>query len=108
MGILDLTASHDERRHARARHLERSNSFDRARTSARALACVILAVALVACTKIESNVGAPQQASSHPGVVRIVGAGTIDSLVPELASSAASSDLAMFWGAWFFLVNDNG
>ena len=40
--------------------------------------------------------------------MRIVGAGTIDSLVPELASSTATTDAAMFWGGWFFLVNEKG
>jgi peptide/nickel transport system substrate-binding protein len=71
---------------------------------------VVLVVGLLvaACSKVETGVENQQAAGNIPGVVRIVGAGTIDSLVPELSSSAASSDAAMFWGGWLFLVNDKG
>lgn len=74
-------------------------------------ACTIaalLCIALAACTKVQTSTQPASQHPSHPGVVRIVGAGTIDSLVPELSASAASSDAAMFWGGWFFLINDKG
>ncbi|HEV2909027.1 MAG TPA: ABC transporter substrate-binding protein, partial [Candidatus Eremiobacteraceae bacterium] len=72
------------------------------------VALVVAIAANVACTKIESNTQPAEHRAARPGAVRIVGAGTIDSLVPELSSSAASSDAAMFWGGWFFLINDKG
>ncbi len=67
-----------------------------------------IVISLAACSKVETGVENQPAAGNIPGVVRIVGAGTIDSLVPELSSSAASSDAAMFWGGWLFLVNDKG
>jgi peptide/nickel transport system substrate-binding protein len=72
------------------------------------VAVVAMCIAVAACSKVETSAQGPDHAAGHPGVVRIVGAGTIDSLVPELSSSAAASDMAMFWGGWFFLVNDKG
>ncbi len=74
----------------------------------RALVALALCLAVADCSKIQTSTQAGQQAPSHPGVVRVVGAGTLDSLVPELSASAASSDAAMFWGGWFFLVDDKG
>ena len=71
----------------------------------RSVASLALCLALAACSKISSGV---EPAADHPGVVRIVGAGTIDSLLPELASSTASTDAAMFWGGWFFTVDEKG
>ncbi|MBV8172713.1 MAG: hypothetical protein JO219_12370, partial [Candidatus Eremiobacteraeota bacterium] len=77
------------------------------RRARRAFALIAMCV-LFGCTKVQTSTQAPGQAPSHPGVVRIVGAGTIDSLVPELSASAAASDASMFWGAWFFLVDEKG
>ena len=34
--------------------------------------------------------------------------GPYDTLIPELAGNAGASDAAMFWGGWFFLVDDKG
>jgi peptide/nickel transport system substrate-binding protein len=76
--------------------------------SLNAVAIIALCVFVGACSKVQTSTQPGAQHAAHPGVVRIVGAGTIDNLVPELASSAASSDAAMFWGGWFFLVNDKG
>lgn len=72
---------------------------------------MLLALGLIAasgCTKAQTSTQTLVNAAAHPGVVRIVGAGTIDSLVPELSASAAASDASMFWGAYFFLVDDKG
>jgi peptide/nickel transport system substrate-binding protein len=85
--------------------LDLNNSAIHRAAAAAALALLVLTAA---CTKIESNTQPSEHRAAHPGAVRIVGAGTIDSLVPELSSSAASSDAAMFWGGWFFLINDKG
>jgi peptide/nickel transport system substrate-binding protein len=74
----------------------------------RAALAAVLCVALTACTKVQTATQPAQRHDAHPGVVRVVGAGTIDSLVPELASSAGSSDAAMFWGAWLFRVGPKG
>jgi peptide/nickel transport system substrate-binding protein len=71
----------------------------------RALA-LVAALAAAGCSKVSNGV-APVGAG-EPGVVRIVGFGGIDSLVPELSASAASVDVGQFWGAWLFLVNDRG
>jgi peptide/nickel transport system substrate-binding protein len=79
-----------------------------ARALARAAVVLALCIGVAACSKVETSTQSQNHAAAHPGVVRIVGAGTIDSLIPEISSSAASSDMAMFWGGWFFLVNDKG
>jgi len=49
-----------------------------------------------------------EQSHLIPGVVRIVTIGPFDNLVPELSGNAGSSDAAMFWGGWLFLVGDRG
>ena len=69
---------------------------------------MLVVLALAACTKVQTSTQLGPRGNAHPGTLRIVGAGTIDTLVPELSSSAASSDAAMFWGGWLFLVNDQG
>ena len=63
-------------------------------------------VAAAGCSKVE-NASAPP-AGSHPGLVRIVGFNSLDSMIPELSASIASVDIAQFWGAWLFRVNDKG
>jgi len=70
-----------------------------------AIACAV-AIATAACSKTES--GTAPMRSVKPGVVRIVGFGSNDSLLPELSASASAVDVAQFWGAWLFLVNDKG
>jgi len=77
-----------------------------ARRGAALLAAVTAAAMLCACSKVGSSVGVIPRA--HPGQVRIVGAGSIDSLLPELAGIQSAVDLGMFWGGWLFLVNDHG
>ena len=72
------------------------------------IAMLVMCLAIAGCSKVQTSTQTPEHRGAHPGVVRIVGAGTIDNLIPEIASSAASSDMAMFWGGWFFLVNDKG
>ena len=69
----------------------------------------VAAAAIVAagCAKVTSGI-APGSAGTVPGVLRIVGAGSLDSAVPELSSLQTSVDLAMLWGAWLFRVNDKG
>jgi peptide/nickel transport system substrate-binding protein len=64
------------------------------------------ALAVAGCSKTESDL------SFHPsgvqGVLRIVGVGSIDSLVPELSGNQGSSDIGMFWAAWLYRVDDKG
>ena len=74
----------------------------------RRLGALALAAALAAagCSKVQT--GMEQASGGMPGVVRIVGPGSNDSLIPELSASASSVDIAQFWGAWFFLVNEKG
>jgi peptide/nickel transport system substrate-binding protein len=69
----------------------------------------IAAAALLAasCSKVTSGT-TPSENGGIPGVLRIVGIGSIDSLNPELSASASSTDIAQFWGAWLFTVNDRG
>jgi len=76
------------------------------RRAAAVCAAVALALASSACTKISSSTTAPPAAGT--GVLRIVGAGSIDSLVPELSSIQSAVDLGMLGGAWLFLVNSHG
>jgi peptide/nickel transport system substrate-binding protein len=76
--------------------------------SARALAAVVALIMTAAgCSKTESGSPAPR-AQPIPGVVRIVGIGSIDSLIPELSGNESSPDIAWFWGAWLFRVGAHG
>jgi peptide/nickel transport system substrate-binding protein len=50
----------------------------------------------------------PQDQPHEPGVLRIIGIGSIDSLVPLLSGTEAATDIAQFWGAWLYRVNDRG
>jgi len=72
---------------------------------ARAALALSLALLLCACTKTTSALAPPAPGT---GVVRIVGAGSMDSLIPELSSIQSSVDVGMLWGAWLFLVNAHG
>ena len=76
----------------------------RRRLAASALAAAA-ALAACACSRVGSG---PPQSSAIPGVVRIVGIGSIDSLVPELSGNDGAADMAMFWGAWLFRIDDRG
>ena len=69
---------------------------------------VLIAALLAACTAHPSATTSPQPTGGIPGVLRIVGAGSMDSMIPELSGNATSVDTGMFWGAWLFLVNDKG
>ncbi|HEY5095614.1 MAG TPA: peptide ABC transporter substrate-binding protein [Candidatus Eremiobacteraceae bacterium] len=66
---------------------------------------IVLLLSSSACTKISSTTAPP---AAGTGVLRIVGAGSMDSLVPELSSIQSAVDLGMLWGAWLYLVNDRG
>ena len=79
----------------------------RVRALAAVVAAVLFSAGLTACSKVTSGGGVAQ---SHrlPGVVRIVGAGSMDSAVPELSAIISSTDAGMFWAGWFFTVNAQG
>lgn len=72
------------------------------------LAAAAIAAGLLAggCSKVSTSTS--PQSGSLPGVVRIVGFGSLDSLVPELSASDASVDVGQFWAAWLFRVNASG
>jgi len=76
-----------------------------ARRSALAVALAAL-IALAGCSKVQS--GSAPGNGAVPGVVRIVGIGSNDSLIPELSASASAVDIGQFWAAWFFQVNEKG
>ncbi len=73
-----------------------------------ALAAAAMATVLSgsACTKVST--GGPLSSRAVPGVVRIVGIGSMDNMVPELSATIAAVDVGMFWAGWFFIVNDKG
>lgn len=75
------------------------------RVALAALACA-LTLSASGCSKVGSQIG--PSTSSKPGVIRIIGIGSIDSLVPELAGNASASDIGWFWAAWFFRVGAHG
>ncbi|MBC5827724.1 MAG: peptide ABC transporter substrate-binding protein, partial [Candidatus Eremiobacteraeota bacterium] len=60
----------------------------------------------VGCSGIRST--RTDVGSRVPGVLRIVGLGSIQTLLPELSNSASTIDPAMNWGAWFYFINDRG
>ncbi|MDQ2817855.1 MAG: peptide ABC transporter substrate-binding protein [Candidatus Eremiobacteraeota bacterium] len=65
------------------------------------------ALLVAACTHVETaRTGASLSAGS--GVLRIVGLGSIQNLVPELSNSASTIDPAMNWAAWFYFINAQG
>jgi len=71
------------------------------------LAVSIIAVAVAGCSKVQN--GPPGSSTSRaPGTVRIIGIGSIDSLIPQLSGNASAPDIAMFWGAWLFRVGAHG
>jgi peptide/nickel transport system substrate-binding protein len=75
----------------------------------RVTAAALAAVVIFGCTRVSTGVGSGRGGSNLiPGVVRIVGIGTLDNPIPELSAQIFSVDLAMLWGGWFFVVNDKG
>jgi peptide/nickel transport system substrate-binding protein len=71
-----------------------------------AAAAIVAAVVLAGCSHVTT--GPRRQTELVPGVVRIVGIGSLDNPNPELSAQIFSVDLAMLWGGWFFIVNDRG
>lgn len=65
-----------------------------------------LALSMTGCSKVGSQIG--PSTTSQTGVVRIIGIGSIDSLIPELAGNASASDIGWFWAAWLFRVGAHG
>jgi peptide/nickel transport system substrate-binding protein len=72
-----------------------------------AVSGVAALVVCTGCSRVENGTQ-PSGQNAVPGVVRIVGIGSIDSLIPQLAGNASGADIAMFWGAWLFRVDDRG
>jgi peptide/nickel transport system substrate-binding protein len=71
----------------------------------RRLAAVVAALLACACGSVSSNI-AP--GSSHPKILRIVGAQEIDTLPPLLSNEQFAVDCSMFWAGYFFNVDDKG
>ena len=77
--------------------------------STRVTAAVLAAVMFFGCSRVSTGVRPAHGASRIiPGVVRIVGIGSLDNPNPELSAQVFSVDLGMLWGGWFFVVNDKG
>lgn len=72
----------------------------------RATAAILAAVLLAGCSRVAT--GPHRSSEAVPGVVRIVGIGSLDNPNPELSSQIFSVDLGMLWAGWFFIVNDKG
>ncbi len=72
-----------------------------------AAAILAAAPALAGCSKVGSQTSVAS-GNAKPGVVRIIGFGSIDSLIPQLSGNASAADMAMFWGAWLFRVGAHG
>jgi peptide/nickel transport system substrate-binding protein len=72
-------------------------------------AVALAAVLFFGCSRVSTGVN-PGHGSKNivPGVVRIVGIGSLDNANPELSAQVFSVDLGMLWGGWFFVVNDKG
>jgi peptide/nickel transport system substrate-binding protein len=64
-------------------------------------------VAAAGCSKVE-NGSQPQTRGVEHGVLRIVGIGSVDSLVPELSGNAGSVDVGQLWAAWLYRIDDRG
>jgi peptide/nickel transport system substrate-binding protein len=76
----------------------------------RLLAAAVMAAVLVSgCSRVSTGAGGAHGSSRGiPGVVRIVGIGSMDNPNPELSAQIAAVDVAMLWGGWFFIVDDKG
>ena len=73
----------------------------------RICAAAAIALAFSGCSRITGGYHNPSS-SAAPGVLRIVGAGSMDSLIPELSGIESATDAGMLWAGWLFLVNDKG
>jgi hypothetical protein len=71
-------------------------------------AAAMAAVLLAGCSRVSTGTGVHGSSRAIPGVLRIVGIGSMDSPNPELSAQIAAVDVAMLWGGWFFIVNDKG
>lgn len=80
--------------------------FGSASGAAFALAIAIALSFASGCSKTQT--GPPSSGGGLPGVLRIVGIGSIDSLNPVLAGNASSPDIGWFWAAWLFRVGPHG
>jgi peptide/nickel transport system substrate-binding protein len=69
------------------------------------LACTIV-LGSAGCSRVGSQTG--PSSGANPGLVRIIGIGSIDSLIPELSGNASASDIGWFWAAWLFRVDAHG
>jgi len=80
------------------------------RANARTVAAAVMAaVVLAACSRVSTGTQAVENGGRGiPGLVRIVGIGSLDNPNPALSAQIASVDVAMLWGGWFFIVNDKG
>ncbi|MDQ6780350.1 MAG: peptide ABC transporter substrate-binding protein [Candidatus Eremiobacteraeota bacterium] len=80
----------------------------RTATTGALLAALLLAAPLIfaGCSKVTT--ATHPGGRGVPGVVRIVGASSMDSAVPELSATITAVDAGMFWAGWFFAVNDRG
>ncbi|MBV8688596.1 MAG: peptide ABC transporter substrate-binding protein [Candidatus Eremiobacteraeota bacterium] len=67
------------------------------------VACVVLAVG---CTRLENSVRGARNSWTIPGTLRIAQRQDPDNLNPMLGTETVDIDLAMFWGAYLFRVND--
>src|SRR5271167_343313 len=74
------------------------------------VAGIALAVALTAigCTKISTQTSVAHAGNPWTvhGVLRAADIAEPDNLNPMVGNQQAEVDLAMFWGAWLFRVND--
>jgi peptide/nickel transport system substrate-binding protein len=76
---------------------------------AAAFLAVILALPLLSasCSRVETGME-PHGRAGEPGVVRIVGIGSMNSLIPTLAGTDSATDIGQFWAAWLYRVDDRG
>jgi len=79
---------------------------DALKRAAIALLASALTLAAAGCSKVGSQTG--PSTAAQPGVVRIVGIGSIDSLIPQLSGNASATDIGWFWAAWLFRVGAHG
>jgi len=74
------------------------------------VACIAVTVALTAigCTKISTQTSVAHKGNPWTihGVFRAADIAEPDNLNPMVGNQQAEVDLAMFWGAWMFRVND--
>jgi len=79
---------------------------DALKRTAIALLASALTLAAAGCSNVASQIG--PSSALQPGLVRIVGIGSIDSLIPQLSGNAGATDIGWFWAAWLFRVGAHG